>query len=89
MHCVYDVAWCVLLTPRYTSWSCIDLLSATSYTLVGVVNKFVTVLLNVLIWDKHSTPAGLFAVCLCLCGGCLYEPSPMRPQTSSQPQKKQ
>ena len=35
------------------------MVSATTYTLVGVVNKFITVLLNVLIWDKHSSPIGL------------------------------
>jgi hypothetical protein len=31
----------------YTSWSCRSLMSATSFTLVGVINKFLTILLNV------------------------------------------
>jgi hypothetical protein len=34
---------------------CRGMVSATTYTLVGVVNKFLTVLLNVVLWDKHST----------------------------------
>ena len=33
----------------YTGWLCRGMISATSFTLVGVVNKFLTVLLNVLV----------------------------------------
>lgn len=58
------------------------MVSATTYTLVGVVNKFLTVLLNVLVWDKHSTPFGLFAVCFCLLSGSLYQQAPKREDTS-------
>ncbi len=54
------------------------MVSATTYTLVGVVNKFFTVLLNVMVWDKHSTPMGLIAVCLCLGSGALYQQAPRR-----------
>jgi len=54
------------------------MISATSYTLVGVVNKFLTVLLNVLVWDKHSSPWGLFAVCMCLLAGTFYQQAPKR-----------
>lgn len=54
------------------------MISATSYTLVGVVNKFLTVLLNLLIWDKHSTPMGLVAVCICLLAGSFYQQAPRR-----------
>lgn len=63
---------------RYTSWLCRGLVSATTFTLVGVVNKFLTVLLNVLIWDKHSTPLGLTAVCVCLLAGTFYQQAPRR-----------
>jgi solute carrier family 35 len=54
------------------------MVSATTYTLVGVVNKFITVLLNVLIWDKHSTPLGIGSVCLCLLAGSFYQQAPKR-----------
>jgi hypothetical protein len=54
------------------------MVSATSFTLVGVVNKFLTVLLNVMAWEKHSTPFGIFAVCLCLAAGFFYQPAPRR-----------
>lgn len=63
---------------RYTGWLCRSMVSATSFTLVGVVNKFLTVLLNVVIWDKHSTPLGLVAVCICLASGSLYQQAPRR-----------
>jgi GDP-mannose transporter len=66
----------------YTGWLCRGMISATSYTLVGVVNKFLTVLLNVIIWDKHSSPMGLVAVCLCLGSGIFYQQSPMREEKS-------
>jgi GDP-mannose transporter len=62
----------------YTGWSCRSLVSATSFTLVGVLNKFLTILLNVLIWDKHATPFGIFALVICLGGGAFYQQSPLR-----------
>ncbi len=68
---------------RYTGWLCRGMVSATTYTLVGVVNKFLTVLLNVAIWDKHSTPTGIFAVCLCLAAGMFYQQAPMREKPES------
>ncbi len=66
------------MVNRYTGWLCRGMVSATTFTLVGVVNKFLTVLLNVFIWDKHSTPLGLFAVCMCLLSGTFYQQSPRR-----------
>lgn len=62
----------------YTGWLCRGMTSATTFTLVGVVNKFLTVLLNVAIWDKHSSPAGVTAVCICLLAGFFYQQAPRR-----------
>jgi hypothetical protein len=62
----------------YSSWQCRSMLSATSFTVVGVCNKFLTVLLNVLLWDKHSSWPGLLAVCVCLGSGAFYEQAPRR-----------
>ncbi|KAJ1426723.1 hypothetical protein B484DRAFT_450568 [Ochromonadaceae sp. CCMP2298] len=81
--------WCVLLFScvvgtliGYTGWLCRSMVSATSFTLVGVVSKFLTVLLNVAVWDKHSTPTGVVAVCLCLLAGAFYQQAPRRSQKS-------
>ena len=37
----------------YAGMNCRNLLSATAFTVVGVLNKMGTVLVNSLIWDKH------------------------------------
>jgi hypothetical protein len=60
------------------------MVSATTYTLVGVVNKFLTVLLNVIVWDKHSSPVGLVAVCVCLLCGSFYQQAPRRDEGRKQ-----
>jgi GDP-mannose transporter len=64
------------------------MISATSFTLVGVVNKFLTVLLNVIVWDKHSTPLGITAVCLCLLAGVFYQQAPRRDEVHRSPSPK-
>lgn len=62
----------------YTSWWCRNKVSAASNTLIGVMNKCVTVLVNLIIWDQHAPPEGLVSLLLCLFGGVLYKQAPMR-----------
>lgn len=50
-------------------------ISATAFTVTGVVNKFLTVAINVTIWDKHATPIGLVCLLLTIVGGVLYQQS--------------
>ncbi|KAL8545490.1 hypothetical protein ACS0TY_005583 [Phlomoides rotata] len=50
-------------------------ISATAFTVTGVVNKFLTVAINVCIWDKHATPFGLVCLLFTLAGGVLYQQS--------------
>ncbi|WOL09200.1 hypothetical protein Cni_G17953 [Canna indica] len=49
--------------------------SATAFTVTGVVNKFLTVAINVMIWDKHANSLGLVCLLLTLVGGVLYQQS--------------
>ena len=42
------------------------------------MNKCLTILLNVAIWDQHATPGGILSLCVCLAGGIIYQQSPMR-----------
>lgn len=49
--------------------------SATAFTVTGVVNKFLTVVINVLIWDKHASTVGLIFLLLTIIGGVLYQQS--------------
>jgi GDP-mannose transporter len=67
----------------YSSWWCREKVSATSFTLIGVMNKCLTVLLNMLVWENHAPPMGIASLFLCLVGGSLYRQSPMRPTTRS------
>jgi len=62
----------------YSSWWCRSKISAASFTLIGVMNKCLTVLVNLLIWDQHAAPAGIVSLSLCLVGGMLYSQAPMR-----------
>ena len=70
----------------YSSWWARSLVSATSFTLVGVMNKCLTILVNVFFWDKHATPTGIFYLFVCISGGMIYQQAPMRgekpPQTT-------
>lgn len=50
-------------------------ISATAFTVTGVVNKFLTVAINVLIWDKHASPFGLVCLLFTIIGGVLYQQS--------------
>merc|ERR1712021_28025 len=62
----------------YSSWWGRGVISATSFTLVGVINKCLTILLNVVIWDQHATPGGIFSLFVCISGGLIYQQAPMR-----------
>jgi hypothetical protein len=43
-----------------------------------VVNKCLTILLNVAIWDKHAEPGGILCLFICIAGGMVYQQAPMR-----------
>ena len=59
------------------------MVSATTYTLVGVVNKFITVLLSVLFLDKHASNLGIAALLFCLLSGTLYQQADKRDVTNN------
>lgn len=65
----------------YSSWWCRDKVSATSFTIVGVMNKCLTILLNYVVWDNHATGKGIACLFLCLVGGSVYKQAPMRTTT--------
>ena len=62
----------------WAGFKCQQVVTATAYTVVGVLNKLLTVLVNMLIWDKHAPPLGIAALCVCLGGGALYQQAPLR-----------
>ena len=68
----------------WTGFKCQQVVTATAYTVIGVMNKLLTVLINVSIWDKHASPLGIGALCICLLGGSLYQQSPLRIQREAE-----
>ncbi|KAL4195621.1 hypothetical protein AMTRI_Chr05g65610 [Amborella trichopoda] len=50
-------------------------ISATAFTVTGVVNKFLTVAINVSIWDRHANLFGLVSLLFTILGGVLYQQS--------------
>jgi len=64
------IAWAV--------WNCRNQVAATSFTLIGVVCKLISVMLNVFIWDKHATPVGIGWLVVCLCCSAAYRQAPLR-----------
>jgi len=66
----------------YSSWWCRGKISATSFSLVGVMNKCLTILLNILVWDQHASAMGICCLGVCLIGGSMYRQAPMRKQKS-------
>jgi drug/metabolite transporter (DMT)-like permease len=60
-------------------------ISATAFTVTGVVNKLLTVVINVLIWDKHASSPGLVCLVLTVFGGVLYQQTTSAPKTPAPP----
>lgn len=55
-----------------------DTVSATLFTIVGIICKVVTVIINLLIWDKHAAPEGIAFLSICVLAGTFYQQSPKR-----------
>ncbi|PSS34374.1 GDP-mannose transporter like [Actinidia chinensis var. chinensis] len=63
------------LAISFFGFSCRREISATGFTVLGIVNKLLTVVINLLIWDKHSTFVGTVALLICMIGGIMYQQS--------------
>ena len=72
----------------YSGWWCRDKISAASFTLVGVINKCLTVMINLVIWDQHAAMGGIFSLMICLVGGAIYQQAPMRGEKENKGQSK-
>ncbi|KAI3911309.1 hypothetical protein MKW98_010196 [Papaver atlanticum] len=78
------------LAISFFGFSCRKAISATGFTVLGIVNKLLTVVINLLIWDKHATLVGTLGILICMGGGVLYQqstikkPNDVKEQTKSQ-----
>jgi GDP-mannose transporter len=62
----------------WTVWNCRNQVAATTFTVIGVVCKLISVGLNVMIWDKHATAEGIFWLVVCLGCSSAYKQAPLR-----------
>jgi len=65
----------------YVSWQARSVISATAFSIVGNACKFLTIVINCAIWDKHASPTGLLCLCVCLVAAFFYKQAPMRAES--------
>lgn len=49
-----------------------EAVSATSFSVVGNMNKILTIIVNYMLWDAHASNAGILSLLICLAGGAYY-----------------
>ena len=77
--CVILAASCALSAGiGFSSWWARALVSATTFTVVGTLNKLITVVLNIVVWDKHASPLGTAFLFLAIFAGAAYQQAPLR-----------
>lgn len=71
------------LGMSFLSFHLRDMISATSFAIVGNMCKVATILVNTFIWDQHSSPTGILSLFICLGSGAMYSQAPMRDPSKS------
>eukprot|EP00038_Savillea_parva_P011349 m.196915 g.196915 ORF g.196915 m.196915 type:complete len:331 (+) comp19935_c0_seq1:110-1102(+) len=79
----YALLWLVISSVigvgiGYTAWACRTLVTPTSFTLVGVVNKVLTILVSITFINPNATVYSVMALAMCIGCGMLYQPPPLR-----------
>jgi len=70
---------CILgVAMSYFAFLARHAVSATSFTVLGNVCKVITVVINLLIWDKHANLPGFCALFICLVCAYYYKQAPLR-----------
>ena len=67
----------------YTGWRLKDLVSATTFTLVGVLNKMATIALSALAFPGTASMQGCAALVACITFGLAYKDAPLRSSLST------
>eukprot|EP00877_Chromochloris_zofingiensis_P004223 jgi/Chrzof1/13801/Cz08g12270.t1 len=85
--CLLCLSCAVGVTMSHASWLMRSKTTATAASVVGIVCKLITVALNIVIWDKHASPAGLVFVLLSIISGATYRQAPLREAVQSETDK--
>jgi len=73
LSCVVGVA------ISYSGWRCRSVITATTFTLVGVLNKMATIAFTIIMWPKDFSVLKTLALFACVGFGLLYVDAPKRP----------
>jgi solute carrier family 35 protein len=60
------------LSISFFGLSCRKVISVTGLTGLGNVNKILTVVINLVIWDNHATFIGTIGLLICMLGGIFF-----------------
>jgi len=63
-----------------------DAVSATLFTIVGILCKIFTVLINYMMWDKHANMEGIAFLLICVLAGTFYQQAPKRSEVKAHQQ---
>lgn len=66
------------LAISFFGFACRKAISATAFTVLGVTNKLLTVIINITIWDKHASPFGVVCLLVTILGGVMYQQSTVK-----------
>ena len=72
------VSVCLGAAMSYFAWAARSMISATSFTVVGNLCKILTIVINVLLWDKHASATGILCLLGCLVAAFAYQQAPQR-----------
>lgn len=74
LSCVVGVA------ISYSGFHLRKMVSATTFTVIGVLCKLMTVMLNDIVWSQHSNLMGHIGLLLCIAAGFAYERTKVVPK---------
>uniref|UniRef100_A0A803NUX4 Uncharacterized protein n=1 Tax=Cannabis sativa TaxID=3483 RepID=A0A803NUX4_CANSA len=77
------------LSISFFGFSCRRAISATGFTVLGIVNKLLTVVINFVIWDKHSTFVELWGFDMHVRGVMYQQSTSNKPKAAVQEVKAQ
>ncbi|XP_030538243.1 GDP-mannose transporter GONST3 [Rhodamnia argentea] len=83
LSCIFGLA------ISFFGFSCRRAISATGFTVLGIVNKLLTVVINLVIWDKHSKLLGTVGLLICMIGGVMYQQSTSKPKPAKEVEAKE
>ena len=73
------LASCVMgVGISYSGWRTRSVITATTFTLVGVLNKMATIAFTVIVWPADASFASIAALVFCILFGLLYQDAPKR-----------